>query len=392
MKIAQRVQNLNAGGSDGWELFTTARQMRADGVDVINLTVGEADTGTPAAILDAMHKAALSGATGYAPIAGLPELRDAIAARTQDRTGMRTTRDNVLVTPGGQAALYAAIAGTTDPGQHVLYIEPHFTSYPSTIRSLGAVPIGIGTDPENGFQPTATDITARIDGVRSRTLLINSPNNPTGAVYSTDTFDQIAQIARDHDLWLISDEVYETQVWRGQHISPRALTGMAPRTLVVNSLSKSHAMTGSRLGWVTGPSEMIAHLSELSNNTTFGVATFVQHAALWALQQGPSLEAEIAAPFGRRNALARHILEGHPSLRVLPSDGAMYVMLDIRETGLSGLDFARDLLRREAIAVMPGESFGPAAAGHIRLALTVEDRRLENALDRLCGFALRLAA
>lgn len=392
MKISNRVQALNGAGDDGWELFATARQMQADGIDVINLTVGEPDTGTPAVILQAMQAAATQGATGYAPIAGLPELRDAIAARTQARTGLRTTRENVLVTPGGQAALYAALAGTTDPGNHVLFIEPHFTSYPSTIRALGAVPIGIATDPNHGFQPTAADIAAHIDGARSRTLLVNSPNNPTGAVYSAETFDQIAQIARDHDLWLISDEVYETQVWEGTHISPRALTGMAPRTLVVNSVSKSHAMTGSRLGWVTGPTEMIAHLADLSNNTTFGVATFVQHAALWALNQGPAFEAEIAAPFRRRNALARRCLQGHPALHILPSEGAMYVMLDIRATGQSARTFARDLLRREAIAVMPGDSFGSAANGHIRLALTVDDSRLEQALDRLCHFALRLAA
>ena len=388
--ISRRVADLQTEGGDGWELFNRARQMRAEGQAVIDLTVGEPDTGTPPEILTAMHNAARRGATGYAPILGLPALRDAIAARTQARTGVPTTRDNVLVTPGGQAALWAALAACCDPGDRVLMLQPHFSSYPHTIRSLGAVPVAVACRPDHDFQPQAGDVAAAAPGARA--LVVNTPNNPTGAVYGPGTLQGLAQVAQAHGLWTISDEVYETQVWQGSHISPRALPGMADRTLVVNSLSKSHAMTGSRLGWVIGPAPVIAHLSDLSNATTFGVATFVQAAAAWALEHDAGLEARVAAPVGRRNAMVRDMLARRPGIAHVPAQGGMYVMIDIRHTGLTGTDFARRLLEREKIAVMPGEVFGDAAAGHVRVALTVDEDRLADALDRLCGYALLWAA
>ena len=192
-------------------------------------------------------------------------------------------------------------------------------------------------------------------------------------IYGQATLDGIASVCREHDLCLISDEVYDTQVWEGQHVSPRALPGMAERTLVVGSMSKSHAMTGSRCGWLVGPEEAIAHLINLATHTTYGVPGFIQDASVFALAQGPEFEAEIAAPFRRRRAIARRILAAQDTVGLIPSGGAMYLMLDIRATGLSGESFAEQLLEAHRIAVMPGESFGAAAAGHLRVAMTIAD-------------------
>ncbi len=217
--------------------------------------------------------------------------------------------------------------------------------------------------------------------------MINTPNNPTGVIYSRDTLMQIAEVCQRHDLWLISDEVYDTQVWDGTHISPRTLPGMADRTFVVGSLSKSHAMTGSRIGWVCAPAHAIGPMIDLATHTNYGIPGFIQEAALFALQQGPEFEARIAEPFRRRRQIAQDLLSRQNIVRAAPIAGAMYAMLDIRATGMTGEGFAEALLQAEHIAVMPGESFGHAAAGHIRVAMTVDDDRFAAALTRLLAFA-----
>ncbi|MEL6685209.1 MAG: pyridoxal phosphate-dependent aminotransferase, partial [Pseudomonadota bacterium] len=173
----------------------------------------------------------------------------------------------------------------------------------------------------------------------------------------------------------------------GTHISPRSLPGMAERTLVVGSMSKSHAMTGSRVGWICGPVEAISHVINLATHTTYGVAGFIQDAADFALSQGDSVEEEVAAPFRRRRGLTMQALDGQNVIRAVPAQGAMYVMLDIRATGMSGEEFANALLDAEHIAVMPGESFGQAAAGHVRVAMTIADEQYVDALQRLIAFA-----
>ena len=219
--------------------------------------------------------------------------------------------------------------------------------------------------------------------------MINTPNNPTGVVYDRATLEGVGRAVVAHDLWLISDEVYDTQVWQGTHLSPRALPGLAERTIVVGSMSKSHAMTGSRLGWVVAPEPVAEAITTLATNTTYGVPAFIQDAALFALNRGTEFEAQIAEPFRRRREIAMRVLAGSNAIRVIPSSGAMYLMLDLRATGMSGNAFANALLDAERIAVMPGESFGAAAAGHVRVALTIADDLFEEAMVRLAGFAER---
>jgi len=392
MQLSLRITGLLGGGSDGWGVFLRARQMIEQGTQVTELTIGEHDIRTAAPILQDMHRAALAGHTGYAAIPGTTGLRDAVAARLQERTGVPTTRDNVLITPGGQSALFAAHMATCNPGDTALYIDPYYATYPGTIRGVSALPHAIAARAEDAFQPRADVIAAAAKQTNAASLLVNSPNNPTGVVYSRKTLEGIAQVCRDHDMWLISDEVYDTQVWEGAHLSPRALDGMAEHTLVVGSMSKSHAMTGSRCGWIVGPVDAIEHLTNLATHTTYGVPGYIQDAALFALNQGTGFETEIAAPFQRRRLLAQDILARQNAVSLVPAQGAMYLMLDVRSTGMSGEDFAYALLEKHHIAVMPGESFGTAAAGHIRVAMTIEDTRFAQALATVCDFAEGLAA
>jgi arginine:pyruvate transaminase len=243
----------------------------------------------------------------------------------------------------------------------------------------------IKTEPENDFQPSAADLNSCRDGACA--FLMNSPNNPTGTVYSAATMEAIAGYVQRNELTLISDEVYDTQIWSGAHVSPRALPNMAQLTIVIGSMSKSHAMTGSRIGWVIAPEEAIENMIDLATNTTYGVAGFVQDAALFALSQGEAFEDEIAAPFKRRREIALTILQGFPNIPMIAPRGGMYLMLDMRKTGLSGIEFANRLLDERSIAVMPGESFGHSAAGHIRVAMTISDDRFGDALLGLCEFA-----
>ena len=392
MKLSHRLTNITGGGSDGWDLFFRARAMIEAGAQITELTIGEHDISTSTDILDAMSAAAKGGHTGYAAIPGTTALRKAVAARITAQSGVATSIDNITITPGGQSALFASHHAVLDEGDTALYIDPYYATYPGTIRAVGARPLAVPADSAKGFQPRGADIAAAVKASGAKSLLINTPNNPTGAVYSKPTLQDIAKACIDNDLWLISDEVYDSQIWEGAHLSPRALPDMADRTLLVGSMSKSHAMTGSRVGWVCGPEQVIDNLITLSTHTTYGVPGFIQDAATYALSMGHPLEEQVAAPFRRRRLITQDLLAQQNVVRAAPIQGAMYAMLDVRATGLSGEAFANALLDSEQIAVMPGESFGQAAAGHIRVAMTIEDNAYSNAIKRLLAFAAQLAS
>ena len=327
-----RIATLTDGGDDGWGIFRRARALKAAGHAVLELTIGEHDIGTAPEILDEMHRAAQAGATGYASTQGIGPLRAAVAERLTARHGTPYTPDNILIVPGAQAGLFAAHHAACDEGARALMIDPYYTTYPGTIRAVGARPVAVAARSEDGFQPDLAALAAAAPGARS--LLINSPNNPTGAVYSQASLDGIARIAEDHDLWVIADEVYDTQIWAGAHIPFAALPGMAARTLTVGSMSKSHAMTGSRLGWVAGPAEAIGCLASLATHTTYGVPGYIQEAGLFALRQGAAMEAEVAAVLsgGGWMLLADRVAEPEFSSARSRRTGR-YVMLDIPRPG-----------------------------------------------------------
>jgi arginine:pyruvate transaminase len=321
MQLSQRITDIKGNGSDGWEVYYRTRELIESGVSVANLTIGEHDIKTDRSILDAMHAATLAGNTGYSFGPGNKPLREEIAARVQERTGVSTKFSNVIVTAGGQAALFASHMALLAQGDRALFCDPYYATYPGTIRAAGAIPVSIPTLSSQDFQPKPEAILAKAVG--AKTLLINTPNNPTGVVYSGETLDGIAQACQQANLWLISDEVYDTQVWQGKHITPRSLPGMLERTLVVGSMSKSHAMTGSRLGWIVASEEVINAVSLLATNTTYAVPSFIQHAALFALQLGSEFEENIAAPFRRRRAISKQIIEAQNRMRLV-SDAGYY--------------------------------------------------------------------
>lgn len=382
---SDQIRYILSGQSDGWEILTRARALHAAGDPALNLCVGEHDEPTPPEIIAAMAASANGGNTGYAPLSGSPALREALAARVTARQGMACAASDVLVTAGGQGALFHAMKAALDPGDKCVIIDPYYAPYPSTVRTAGGVPVICKAEAVHGFQPTFEALDRACDGATA--LLVNTPNNPTGAIYTAETLAMIAEICIRRDLWLITDEVYDAMAFGRVHLSPAALPGMAERTIVIGSMSKSFAMCGFRCGWAAGSTGIVKLMGDIALNLAFGLPGFVQDAALFALSQGARIEDRVCGTFERRHAIALSTLEGARSVRATGSEGAMYLMIDIRATGMSGREFAHELIERERIAVMPGESFGDAAAGHVRATLTLPDDQLVEALTRLSAFA-----
>ncbi|MGB6119041.1 MAG: aminotransferase class I/II-fold pyridoxal phosphate-dependent enzyme [Mesorhizobium sp.] len=375
-----RIANIIPSGKDGWEVHFAAMTRKQAGEDIIMLSVGDHDFDTPNETVEAAVRLVREGHHHYIQLPGLPRLRAAMANISTRCTGVATTSEQVIATPGGQAALYAAVQATLDAGDHGIVVAPYYATYPGTFRSASADFTIVETSADDGFQPRREAIEAALQP-DTKAILINTPNNPTGAVYSRESLEAIADICRKHDLWLLSDEVYWT-LGGGEHISPRALPGMAERTLVINSMSKSHGMTGWRIGWLTGPEEIIRLLISLNLVSTYGLPDFVSRAAIEALENDWGVE-EIAAIYAKRRLVVLDAIRGTNGVAVRGSEGGMYVMLDIRDIEPDDQAFAWGLLESEKVAVMPGSSFGDAAAGCVRISLCQPEDVLRDAMARL---------
>lgn len=386
---SSRITGITPSGKDGWEVHFAAMNRHQAGEKIIMLSVGDHDFDTPSETVEACVTAVRGGFHHYTQLPGIPRLREAMAKISTRSTGVLTSANEVIATPGGQAALYAAVQGVLDPGGHAIVVAPYYATYPGTFRAAGAGFTVVETVAEDGFQPRAEAIRKALQP-NTRAILINTPNNPTGAVYSRKSLEGIADICRKHDLWLLSDEVYWT-LGGGEHVSPRALPGMAERTLVINSMSKSHGMTGWRIGWLTGPEEIITLLISLNLVTTYGLTDFVSRAAVEALEQGYGVK-EIAERYAARRNVWLEEMRGLNNVVVRGSEGGMYVMLDIRPVEPDCEKFAWAFLDAEKVAVMPGASFGDAAAGHIRISLCQPEDVLKEAASRLKRFVSNYAA
>lgn len=390
MRFAPLVGRVAGKGAEAWRVHFDAARQRAQGRDVILLTVGDPDQAPPRAMIEATIDALRRRHTGYSPIVGLSELRAAIAARVAKRSGQACAAENVAVVPGTQAGLYCAMQCIAGPGDEVIVPEPMYATYEAVVGASGARLVTVPLRPEAGFHPDL-DALGRAVTPRTRVLWVNSPHNPTGAVLTRDEIEAVAALCRRHDLWLLSDEVYEDLAFARPHIGAWSLPGMAERTIVVSSLSKSHAVPGFRIGWIVGPKALTGHLFNLVLCMLYGGPPFIQDGALAALKSELPEVAALREDYRRRAALLAGILAAAPNCRAAAPEGGMFVLLDIRGTGLSADDFARRLLEREAVAALPCDGFGPSAQGHLRLSLTSDDARLEEAGRRILRFAQGLA-
>jgi len=389
MRFSTRVNNFSGRGTGAWSIQQEASLLRDSGHDVISLTVGDPDQPTPAPVIEATIEALRRGRTGYAPTIGYPQLRAAIAARFAGRTGRPCAAENVVVTPGAQGGLYCALQCLAGPGDEVIVPEPAYATYEGVVAASGAEMAMVPLSAERGFHPDLDSIAGAVTS-RTRVIWVNSPHNPTGAVFTPDEIAGVCEICRRRDLWLVSDEVYEDLAFARPHLSPWSLPDMAERTVVVSSLSKSHAMPGFRLGWIVGPPALARHLFALLLSMTYGSPPFIQLGSLAAFSGELPEVAALREDYRRRAGLMAGILADAPNCRPIPPEGGMFVLLDIRGTGMAARQFAAGLLESEDVAVLPCDAFGPSAAGHLRISLTEPDTRLAEAGRRIVRYARTL--
>ena len=390
MRFAPLVERIAGRGVGTWDTHVRARQLIESGVDVILLTVGNPDQAPANTMVEATIAALRGGRTLYAPTIGYPQLRAAIAARCARRTGRPCSAENVAVVPGAQGGLYAAVMCLAGAGDEIILPEPIYATYEGIVGASGARLVTVPLDPARGFHLDLDAIAAAITP-RTRIIWINTPHNPTGAVFTAAEMETIAALCREHDLWLLSDEVYEDLAFARPHVGAWSLSGMAERTAVVSSLSKSHAAPAFRLGWVIAPPELIRHMSNLFLSVTYGSPAFIQDGALAALSTELPEVAALHEDYKSRADLMCGILGESPHCRVVAPEGGMFVLLDIRDTRLAAGAFAQGLLDAERVAVLPCDGFGASAEGHLRISLGAPTARIEEAGRRIVRYAQRLA-
>lgn len=395
---AQLTQRIAGEGASAWNIHFRAKARQARGEDVIILSVGDPDFDTPPSIVEAAVTSLRSGATHYADVQGKHALRERIAAFHRSHGGhAETDAEHVAVLAGAQCGLYATAQCLLDPGDEVIIPEPAYVTYEAVVQATGAVPVWVPLSADDGFQPRVAAIEASITP-RTKAILLNSPHNPTGQCLSPAMWESIATLCREHDLWLIVDAVYADLIFDGEHASPDSLPGMRERTVVISSLSKSHAMTGWRLGWVVGPRELMSHLVNLALCMLYGCQPFIQDAAIAALDEPPAALAAMRDTYRERRDAVVETLRDSEIVATLPPAAGMFMMIDIRATGLGTHAFADRLLDEHGVSVLAGDAFGASAAGFVRLSLTVDAERLREACRRIercaqeCQGEARLAA
>ena len=379
------MQRIAGEGVDAWHIHSAALAAAERGEDVIVLSVGDPDFATPAAICEAAVQALRAGDTHYTAIPGREALRKAIGRQHFERCGQVVDTDSVIVTSGAQNALFCAAQCLVEAGDEVLVPEPMYLTYEASIRASGATLIPVPVDAERGFRLNLDAMQAAITP-RTRALFIATPCNPTGVVMRHDELQAIAAMAQVHDLWVVSDEVYADLTFEQTHVGMAALPGMAERTVTISSLSKSHAMAGWRLGWAVGPATLIGHMANLQLCMLYGIPGFVQEAAIEALALRSSVVPAMRAEYLRRRDLAYQLLSNVPGLHCLLPEAGMFMLIDIRETGLSANDFAWALFRQTGVSVLDAQAFGPTARGFLRLGFVVGAQRLGDACQRIAGF------
>lgn len=386
MRYASITDRLADLGSGKWAVHFAGRERAAKGEDIIELSIGSPDMPTDPALIAECMRAMEAGRTGYASGRGEPALLDAIAGRYSKRSGREITREHVLCFPGAQAALFATMAGLVEAGDEVLVGDPLYAAYDGLILASGATKVSIPLKAEHGFRMQAADIEAAITP-KTRALLLNTPHNPTGATLSTADIAAIGQVCAKHDLWIISDEVYEHLVFDGTFASPFDIPDLAERTIAISSISKSHAAAGFRSGWAVGPVEFCRRVLPLSETMLFGSQPFIADMAAYALTHEIDTTRQIREACRRRVQILCDALANAPGLVAQRPPAGMHILVDISRTGVSCEEFAWGLLDEEKVSVMPGSSFGEAADGFIRVSLTAEDDRIAEASRRIARFA-----
>ncbi len=391
MRYSPFVQRISGESVSAWDIHYAAIEARGRGEDVIVLSVGDPDFATDPRISAAASAALEQGDTHYTHVLGRPALREAIAAKQRRLLGIDVGADNVALVAGAQNGLFATSLCLFGSGDEVLVPEPMYLTYEACIHASGARLVGVEQPAANGFRLTAAALEAALSD-KTRGIALATPCNPTGNVYSREELEAVAEVARKHDLWVISDEVYGQLTYDRQHLSIASLPGMAERTVILNSLSKTHAMTGWRVGWVVGPQALVGHLDNLLLCMLYGLPGFVQEAALKALELDEEVVNSAREVYRRRRDLVVAGLGQVHLLDCREPEAGMFMLVDVRRTGLSSMDFAWQLFRATGVSVLDAQAFGASAEGFVRISFTVADEVLKDACQRIAGFVEALGA
>ncbi len=356
--------------------------------DVISLGIGEPDFVTPRPVLDAGIQALKDGETHYTSNAGILPLREAIASYLEQKYQVQyDPAEEVIVTVGVSEALYLALTAVIEPGEEVLIPTPCFVSYQAEVILAGGVPVEIPGTMEGKFEPDPAQISAAVTP-QTKAIFIGYPNNPTGAVASRETLEKIAKIAAEHDLLVISDEIYENLVYGVDHVCFASLPGMKERTITLGGLSKSHAMTGWRVGFAAAPAAILQGLLRIHQYTIMSAPTMSQLAALAAFTHGSTHAEEMRSKYDRRRQLIVPALN-EIGLTTFEPRGAFYAFPKITLEGMSDEVFAERLLAEEQVAVVPGSAFGAGGEGFVRCSYATAYHKIEQALERIYRFVNR---
>ncbi len=390
MKLAAITQRLAGLGSDKWAVHIEGKRRAASGEDLIFLSIGEPDAPTPVAIIDVITRQMHAGRYKYAASRGETHLLNNLSKVYTERTRRPISTHQFIFLPGTQTALFVALQATIELGDEVLMADPYYATYEGVIAAAGGVAVPVAVDPDHGFHLKAADLERAITP-KTRVLLLNTPSNPTGAVLSRGEIQAIGDVCERHDLYIISDEVYANLTYGNTvFASPFDEQRLEKRTIVVSSLSKSHAMPGFRLGWLAASEEFCEAVLPLTETMLFGSQPFLQDAAAFALgHHFPEVDAMKASYETRARSLVAG-LKGARHISARMPEGGMFVMVDVRKTGLSGDEFARRLLAEENVVTMPGESFGAGGSGHVRVALTADEAQIREACKRMARLAAKL--
>ncbi len=370
------------GTESAFDVLVKARAVEAQGRHVVHLEIGEPDFPTPAHVTEAGIEAPQSGATHYTPPAGIPELREAIAEDAGRRRGLALRPSEIVVTPGGKPIMFFSLLATVEPGDEVVFPDPGFPIYASLVAYTGAKAVGIPLREASGFGFDLDLLRAAVNE-RTRLIILNSPQNPTGGVLDRASLEAIAELAQRFDCWVLSDEIYSRLLYEGEHVSIASLPGMRERTIILDGFSKTYAMTGWRLGYGIMPESVADAMAKLMVNSASCTAAFTQLAGVAALRGPQQCVDDMLAEFRARREL---VVDGLNAIRGITCRwpaGAFYAFPNISGLGLSSADLADRLLLDHGVATLSGASFGDAGEGYLRLSYANSQANLREALRRI---------
>jgi aspartate aminotransferase len=369
-------------GEGALSVYARAKELEREGRSIIHLELGEPDFHPAPPVINSLPRAVSEGHDRYCPVQGVPALRDEIAQYLLRTRNIKVSGDNVVIAPGCKIALFMAMMALIEPGDEVLYPDPGFPGYGSITLGLGGVPVPFELAERNQLQPDPDEVASKISP-HTKILITNSPSNPTGTVYTDRVQRRMAELAVQHDLYVLSDEIYARIIYGQDFISMLAYPGMAERTLIIDGFSKSFAMTGWRLGYTVAPPEIVPHLNMLTVNSYTCVAEFTQHAAIEALRDRDGATPRMVAEFSKRREQFTRDLNQVPGFRCAAPEGAFYAWVNIVETGMSAEEVCRIMLEEAGVAAIPGAAFGPLGKDFVRFSFASSTATLHEAVERM---------